>query len=93
MPLTFCGRQVTLPSGPAMLSLRSRAPIVPTFMVREGRGRFRLYIEPPIWPDGHGAAGQTSVRALAQTCAGVLERYVKAFPSQWLLFQPIAGRG
>jgi KDO2-lipid IV(A) lauroyltransferase len=50
VPITLRGRQVTLPSGPATLSLRARAPVVPVFLIREGPWAFRLCVEPPIWP-------------------------------------------
>lgn len=85
----LCGRTVTLPSGPSLLCLRSRAPIVPTFLVREGAWKFRLCFEPPIWPKprGDGAIFQQ----LTQQYATTLERYLTRFPSQWLLFRPLAG--
>jgi len=86
--LSLCGAQVTLPRGPAVLSLRSQAPIVPTFLIREGPWRFRLRMEPPLWP-----AAQTihdgSVQAMTRAYAVVLERYLKQFPDQWLMFQPV----
>ena len=80
---SLCGRQVLLPRGPATLSLRSRSPIVPTFLIREGAWKFRLCFEPPIWPD-------SSVQHLSQRFAHVLERYLQRFPAQWLIFQPLA---
>ena len=48
--ISLCGRQVVLPRGPATLSLRSQAPIVPTFLIREGAWKFRLCFEPPMRP-------------------------------------------
>lgn len=88
VPVMFCGREVTFPHGPALLSLRSRTPAVPTFLVREDQWTFRLCIEPPIWPHPEGSPA-ASVRSLTQRYAAVLERYLKRFPSQWLMFQPI----
>ena len=84
-----CGRPVILPRGPATLSLRARAPILPTFLIREGRWRFRLCIEPPLWPAARGAP-HAVVAHLAQAYATVLERYLTRYPDQWLMFQPIA---
>ena len=81
-------QELILPSGPAMLSLRSRAPIVPTFLIREGRWKFRLCFEPPIWPDASETRG-ASIRTITQRYASILERYVKRFPDQWLMFQPL----
>lgn len=89
LPATLCGRTVTLPSGPAMLSLRSAAPMVPTFLVREGMWKFRLCFEPPIWPQLHGR-GTLAIQRLMQQYASILERYLTRFPSQWLLFQSLS---
>ena len=88
LTLPLFQREFLLPRGPALLSLRSRAPIVPTFLIREGRREFRLCFEPPIWPDpceGH----EVAVRMIAQQYAAALERYIKRFPEQWLMFQPM----
>lgn len=88
IPVVLCGREVAFPRGPALLSLRSRAPALPTFLVREHRGTFRLCIEPPIWPQAAGSHA-SSVRSLTQQYAAVVERYLNRFPSQWLMFQSI----
>lgn len=87
MVVPLCSRSTTLPQGPALLSLRSRAPIVPTFLVREARWTFRLYFEPPIWPRIEG--GAASVQSITRQYAIVLERYLRRFPEQWLMFQPV----
>ena len=86
---TLLGQTVSLPRGPALLSLRGCVPILPTFLIREGAWKFRLCFEPPLWPPSRQPI-DTSLRTLVQGYAGALERYVKRFPSQWLLFQPIA---
>jgi KDO2-lipid IV(A) lauroyltransferase len=90
LPARLCGRTVTLPSGPSLLSLRSQAPIVPTFLVREGGGKFRLCFEPPMWPQTH-PAGRSAFAQLTQRYAAILQQYLTRFPSQWLLLQPIEG--
>ncbi len=90
MRTSFFGREVSVPRGPALLSLRSQAPILPTFLIREGAWKFRLCFEPPLWPASRQPV-EASLRALVQEYVAVLERYVRRFPSQWLLFQPIAG--
>ena len=87
--LRFCERNISLPRGPVVMSLRSQAPIVPVFLIREGIWRFRLWLEPPIWPTTNGSM-KNRVLELTQIYAGILERYVKQFPEQWLLFHPLA---
>ncbi len=86
---TVCGRPVSLPRGPAVLSIRTGAPVVPVYLIREGPGAFRLCIEPPIWPS---LAEEGAVARLTGAYAAVLERYVRRFPDQWLLFQQIEGQ-
>jgi KDO2-lipid IV(A) lauroyltransferase len=88
LPLTLWGHRIRVPRGPAILSMRSHAPIIPSFFLREGMWRFRLCFEPPIWPASQQASS-SSVESLTQAYAAVIERYVKRFPTQWLMFQPI----
>ena len=83
---TLFGRTVTLPRGPAALSLRSHAPVVPTFLTREGMWKFRLSFEPPIPPPAQRAP--QAIAALTTAYATVFERYLRRFPTQWLMFQP-----
>ena len=83
-------RTFVLPRGPATLSLRSRAPVVPSFLIREGIWKFRLYFEPAVWPDARSNPAR-AIRTLTHTYAQVLERYLARFPEQWLMFQPVAG--
>ena len=90
LPTRLCGRTVTLPSGPSLLSLRSQAPIVPIFLVREGAGKFRLCFEAPMWPQTH-PTGRLAFSQLTQRYATILQQYLTRFPSQWLLFQPVEG--
>ena len=90
MAARLCGGEVMLPVGPALLSLRSGAPIVPLFLLREGVWRFRLCVEPPIQPPHrHGASVESAVRVLTQAYAKSLERYLQRVPDQWLMFQPM----
>ena len=78
------GQEVTLPRGPAILSLRSRSPVVPVFFLREGPWSFRFCFEPPIWPE----PGRHDARALTTRYLEVIERYIRRCPSQWLMFRP-----
>jgi KDO2-lipid IV(A) lauroyltransferase len=100
MVVSFFGRRAVVPRGPAILSLRTGAPVIPVFLIREEPGRFRFYVEPPIWPPSaaeprgpaRGSQGQrvdTHVHQLTQAYVTVIERYVRRFPSQWLMFQPV----
>ncbi len=77
----FFGRPTALPSGAATLALRTGAPLVPAYVSRLPDGRGRIVIDPPLLlPDGPDAVQRTTA-ALAR----VLEGYIRADPSQWLL--------
>lgn len=86
IPVRLFGRDVAMPPGPAMLSLRSGAPLVPIFLIREAPWCFRFYSEEAIVPP-RGRWTSSQVTELTQRYTDVLAQYVRRFPSQWLMFQ------
>jgi KDO2-lipid IV(A) lauroyltransferase len=85
LSVAFAGHRWVVPRGPAVLSLRTGAPVLPTFCTRQSSGAFQLCIEPPIWPpEGPWAEGE--VRTLTQRYAQAIEGAVRRFPTQWLMF-------
>jgi KDO2-lipid IV(A) lauroyltransferase len=90
LEVRFGAGTLTVPRGPALLSLRSRAPIVPAFFIRESPWTFRLVVEPAILPDGEDT-GPDAVDTLTRRCAAAVERMVLRHPDQWLMFEPVLG--
>lgn len=78
--------EVQVPKGPAVLSLRSRSPIAPVFLIRQSPGKFVLYVEPLIKPPAHPTKKASA--QLIREYSSVLYRYVRRFPDQWLMFEP-----
>lgn len=81
--VTFFGRPVSTPRGPAVLSLRFGCPILTGVMVRRDDGRFDAFIDgvldyAPTGDEEH------DVRALTQAYTTRLENHIRRFPSQWL---------
>jgi KDO2-lipid IV(A) lauroyltransferase len=74
----FVHGRLMLPTGPAKLALASGAPILPVFAIRTSGGRVRIHIEPAIVVE--------DVDAALLQLATVIEKYVREFPEQWLLF-------
>ena len=102
--VSFFGRRTLMPSGPAILSLRSGRPVIPMFLIREGPWRFRFEAETALWPSEiEGAVDhrpyeawsrtRPRVQALTQRYAAAIERCVGRWPTQWLMFQQMALRG
>jgi KDO2-lipid IV(A) lauroyltransferase len=82
--MPFLHGHLMLPTGPLKLALASGAPIIPIFALRAPSGKIRIHVEPAIWP---ADSSESPHPALVQF-ATVLEKYVRAYPDQWLLFHP-----
>ncbi len=90
--LPFFGRTVKIPRGPAAFSVRTGAPIVPGFLVREQDGRYRFVLEPPITVP-EGLPREQAVRRMTEQCVEVMSRYIRRYPTQWYLFQELGRVG
>ena len=84
--LSLFGQPFRVPTGPASLSLKTGAPIVPTFLIRDGDGAYRLIIEPPI-PIPRGVSRDEAIHRMTQACLDVMAQYIRRYPTQWYLFQ------
>ena len=85
--VTFFGETTTLPSGPALLALRTGAPLIPTGVYDEGGGRHHAVIRPPIPVERRGSF-RDDVARITQAMAGELEGLIRRRPDQWHLLQP-----
>lgn len=79
----FFGLPTSTPKGPAALALKLDIPIVCGFLIREGGGRFRLIVEPPIRPSPTGDR-ERDIQRLTQEFTRILEKYVRLYPDHWL---------
>ncbi|HEY8523405.1 MAG TPA: phosphatidylinositol mannoside acyltransferase [Acidimicrobiales bacterium] len=84
--VTFFGEKTTLPSGPAVLALRTGAPLLPTGVYDEGRLRHGV-VRPPIPVERTGTFRQDVAR-ITQAIADELEALIRRAPEQWHLLQP-----
>lgn len=84
----FFDEETTLPSGPASLALKSKAPLlVVGIFFQKGAGH-RAVINKPIYVPGSSNGDQPEVAELTQQVAGELESMVRLHPGQWHLLQP-----
>jgi phosphatidylinositol dimannoside acyltransferase len=84
----FFGAPARLPAGPALLAIRSGAPILPGIALRRPDGRFAGVIEPPISFTRSGS-NRKDVDAITRAIAARLEYYIRRHPEQWTVFQPV----
>lgn len=80
--VNFLGLPASTYQGPALFALRSGAPIIPCFIIREGAERHRVVFESPIEVTPSGDES-TDIQRYTQTYTTVLERYVRMYPDHW----------
>ncbi len=77
----FMGAEARLPVGPARLSIKTGAPVVPFFVLRRPGRRYDLRFYPPIVPTSN-----TTLEDLRLQIVRVLENAIQENPEQWILF-------
>ena len=82
----FFGKPTFFPEGPAALSLKTGATIVPGFMVRNEDDTFTLSIEKPIEFTPTGNKDKDEIAIIAKY-KNIFEDYIRRFPDQWYMFK------
>jgi phosphatidylinositol dimannoside acyltransferase len=85
----FFGEVTTLPPGPATLSLRTGAPVLPTAVYFTDRTDGHLgIVRPPLDTTRSDDGLRADVARVTQDLAIELEHLIRRAPYQWHLFQP-----
>lgn len=88
VPVQFFGEQTTLPAGPAMLGIRTGAPIIPVAVYfTERHNGHHAICRPPVPAERRGNLREDVAR-VTQLLAAELEFLIRRAPEQWHLFQP-----
>ncbi len=83
----FFGRKAQFPMGPALLALKTGAPLLPTAAYLEPKGGHCLRILPEI-EIGERQGVRADVARLTQKVATAFEALILEAPEQWHVFQP-----
>ncbi|MFQ5780764.1 MAG: lysophospholipid acyltransferase family protein, partial [Nitrospiria bacterium] len=78
----YFGRPAATHKGLAILALRTKAPVVPVFMIRQKEGH-RMIIEKPLVLTRTGTLKRDIVEATALFTRKI-ESYVRRYPDHWL---------
>lgn len=81
-PVSFLSKRVLFSKGPAALSVKSGAALLPLFTVPSEDGRFKTTIESSINLRPDGLAKQDT-EEIMQMFANVMEKYVRKYPYNW----------
>ena len=84
----FFGRPAALPAGPALLALRSGAPLIGVHAEREPGGKARGHITRIVHLEQRGNLHE-SVRAGTTVVAALLEEAIRAHMEQWSVLVPL----
>ena len=83
-----CGQDAVVPAGPALLALKTGAPVVPIICQRRANNRYLLEVQRQIEFAPSGDRDR-DVQALAQAIMDRFEPTLLAAPEQWYLFSPM----
>jgi KDO2-lipid IV(A) lauroyltransferase len=83
----FLGERTTLPAGPAMLALRSGAPVLPAGCYFRPNGWHRIRVLGPIDTQRTGRIREDVAR-ITQELASRFEDLIRVQPEHWHLLQP-----
>ena len=78
----FFGEPAPTAIGPALLSLRTGALIVPIFIVRNEELSHKIFIEPHLKPNLNGKITE-DIYIITTAYTKVIEKYVRNYPDQW----------
>ncbi len=77
----FLGRPASTPKGPAAFAIKTGAPLVCGFIIRNG-ARQKIIVEPPVefHPSGNK---ENDIKKLTQIYTSLIEKYVRRYPDHW----------
>jgi KDO2-lipid IV(A) lauroyltransferase len=90
-PVEFFGAMAKFPPGPFLLAARASSVIIPTFFTVDPDRRFHVAFEEPFEVEGDGDL-EAPVRTAMERWVRVLERRIRANPTQWYCFYPFWGK-
>ena len=78
----FFGQKAATATGPVVFALRTKAPILPMFVVREKNDFHKVIIEPPLKLEQRDD-DRESILVNTSKITSIIERYIRAYPQEW----------
>jgi KDO2-lipid IV(A) lauroyltransferase len=78
----FFGQQAATATGPVVFALRTKAAVIPSFIVREKDGTNRIIFEPEFNLKQEDSFNKTVLLNI-QGLTDIIESYVRRYPEQW----------
>jgi KDO2-lipid IV(A) lauroyltransferase len=80
--VNFFGKKAATATGPIVLALRTKAVILPCFMVRQPNDKHKIIFEPPI-DLGEDRQRKGVIVDTIQRLTNIIELYIRKYPAQW----------
>ncbi len=78
----FFGQKAGTPTGATIFALRTGAPIMPIFTVRDHDDVSRIMVEPHFYVEKKATDAET-IQYNTQRITTIIERYIRAYPHEW----------
>lgn len=83
VPVQFFGREILAVASCAVLQIRFHPLVIPAFMIKTGRRRYKLLIGDPVeWSDD-GSPQEKQIQKLTQLHQNLIEQTIRQYPDQW----------
>lgn len=80
--VNFFGKAAATAPGPVVLSLRTKAVLLPTFILRQADNRHKIIFEPPLETEEKSTYQETLLFNI-QKLTDIIERYIRRYPAEW----------
>ena len=78
----FFGQKAATAPGPIVFSLRTKAVILPMFIIREKDDQHKVIIEPPLVVEEKDTEEET-IRFNISKITSLIEQYIRRYPHEW----------
>ncbi len=78
----FFGRKAATATGPVVFAQRTKAAIVPCFIIRQKDDRHQIIFEPPLNLEV-GRSSKETVAINIQRLTSIIESYIRRYPAEW----------
>jgi len=84
--IDFFAKPSIFPEGPAVLALKTKAPVIPGFMIRNSDDTFTLRFEKPVECEITGNKTE-DINKIIASYKDIFEKYIRTYPDQWFMFR------
>lgn len=84
----FFGRLASFPTGAVEIALKTGAPILPAFCIRDANDAYVAIGDQPLFLT-RSEDPASDVRGAMERILSTFERYIKRYPDQWHVLEPI----